>query len=175
MQQKIHTKRTTYLILTFWWGCRFTNQLPLGNNLNSRSTGKISGILSSSFTSNNNHRLNWGVRSSSFSGSIFHSLGISTLGFPGPQSHNRIYDTRVFLAQYQTEKCDRDPQVFLARSATHYSFGVNPRFSWPKIHSVKDHDTRVFLAQYQTENHDPRVCLARSATHYSFGMNPRFS
>ena len=49
-----------------------------------------------------------------------------------------MYDTRVFLAWYQIEKRDRDPQVFLARSATHYNFGVNPRFSWPKIHSVKD-------------------------------------
>ena len=40
-------KKNTYLILTFSWGCRFTNQLPLGNNLNSRSPGKISRTLSS--------------------------------------------------------------------------------------------------------------------------------
>ena len=48
MQRNTHTthKKNTYLILTFRWGCRFTNQLPLGNNLNSRSTGEISGTLS---------------------------------------------------------------------------------------------------------------------------------
>ena len=32
MQRNTHTtyKKNTYLILTFRWGCRFTNQLPLG-------------------------------------------------------------------------------------------------------------------------------------------------
>ena len=49
MQRNIHTthQKNTYLILTFCWGYKFTNQLSLGNNLNSRSTGEILGTLSS--------------------------------------------------------------------------------------------------------------------------------
>ena len=117
-------KKDTYLILTLCWGII----------LNSRSTGKILGTLPSSFTSHNNHKLNWEVRSSSFPGSIFyslgilpsgfpglirHSLGIPTSGFPGPQLSDKRHDTWVFLTRYQTEKRDRDPRIFLARSATH--------------------------------------------------------
>ena len=70
------------------------------------------------------------------------------------------------MARYQTEKCDRDPRIFLARSATHYRFGVNSRFSWPKIHSVRIEEKcdRV-----------PRITLIRSATHYRFGVNPKYS
>ena len=51
------------------------------------------------------------------------------------------------------KKRDRDPRIKLTRSATHYKFGVNLRFSWPKIHSVKEHDTWVFLARYRTTEH----------------------
>ena len=40
------------------------------------------------------------------------------------------------------EKRDRDPRIFLARSATHYKLDVNPRFFWPKIHSVRAEEKR---------------------------------
>ena len=54
------------------------------------------------------------------------------------------------------EKCDRDPRIFLAQSATHYKFGMDPRFSWPKINSVKTKKKR---------DRDPRIKLIRSATY----------
>ena len=84
------------------------------------------------------------------------------MDFPSPQSHNRTYDTRVFLARNHSEKRDLDPRVFRARSATHYKLGVNPRFSWPKIHSVRIEEKcdRV-----------PQIKLIRSATHYKLGVN----
>ena len=85
------------------------------------------------------------------------------LKFFWPKTHLvKEHDTQVFLSWYQTEKRDRDPRIFLARSATHYKFGVNLKFFWPKTHLVKEHDTWIFLAPYQTEklDRDPRIFLA---------------
>ena len=57
------------------------------------------------------------------------------------------------IQQKIEEKRDRVPWIKLIQSATHYKFGVNLRFSWPKIHSVKEHDTWVFLARYREIEH----------------------
>ena len=87
-----------------------------------------------------------------------------TLGFSWPgatQQQNVIFEFSWpdTIQQKAEEKRDRVPRIKLIRSATHYKFGVNLRFSWPKIHSIKEHDTWVFLARYRTTEH----------------MTPRFS
>ena len=77
------------------------------------------------------------------------------MDFSGPRCHSVVEMMKnPSLSDLDSSgKCHRDPRIFLARSATHYKFDVNPRFSWPKIHSVKEHDTWIFLARYRTIEH----------------------
>ena len=62
------------------------------------------------------------------------------LGFSGPRCHSIVEMMKnLSLSDLDSsEKCDRDPRIFLARSATHYKFGVNLGFSWPKISLSSD-------------------------------------
>ena len=76
-------------------------------------------------------------------------------------------------------KCDRDPRVFLARSATHYKFGVNLRFFWPKmsLNSWNDEESQPFWPRILREtwlwsSDFPGPNSHR--THYKFGMNLGF-